>query len=77
MNTKAKGNRAEYRSIALLESAGCLYPQQASLGCWDIIGIGPTDVVLEQCKTPNWPGAVEMEAIKNFQCPPLCQKDYS
>ena len=46
----------------------------ASLGAFDIIRIGPTDVVLVQCKTHDWPGSVEMEAIRNFQCPPLCKK---
>jgi hypothetical protein len=33
----------------------------ASLGAWDIIGIGSTDVVLAQVKTRDWPGSVEME----------------
>ena len=35
----------------------------------DIVGVGPTDVVLVQSKTRDWPGTVEMEAIRNFVCP--------
>lgn len=75
MNTKAKGNRAEHRSMLLLESAGYACTRAAaSLGVFDIVGVSPTDVVLVQCKTRDWPGSVEMEAIRNFQCPPLCKK---
>lgn len=46
----------------------------ASLGAWDIIGIGSTDVVLVQVKTRDWPGLVEMEALQSFPCPPQCRK---
>jgi hypothetical protein len=38
----------------------------ASLGAWDIIGIGSTDIVLCQVKTRDWPGTVEMETLKAF-----------
>jgi hypothetical protein len=41
----------------------------ASLDVFDILGIGPSDVVLVQCKTRDYPGAVEMETIRNFPCP--------
>ena len=37
------------------------------------VGQGPTDVLVES-KTRDWPGSVEMETIRNFQCPPLCKK---
>ena len=75
MNAKRKGTHNEHRSILLLESAGYACTRAAaSLGVFDIVGIGPTDVVLVQCKTRDWPGSVEMEAIRNFQCPPLCKK---
>lgn len=47
LNTKAKGNRNEHRSIAILEAAGYRCTRAAaSLGVFDIIGIGSTDVVL-------------------------------
>jgi Holliday junction resolvase len=75
MNTKAKGNRNEHRSIAVLEAAGYRCTRSAaSLGAWDIIGVGPTDVVLCQVKTRDWPGAVEMETLKLFCAPQNCRK---
>ncbi|MGH7966630.1 MAG: hypothetical protein ACRERD_33175 [Candidatus Binatia bacterium] len=46
----------------------------ASLGAWDLIGIGSIDVVLVQCKTRDWPGSAEMEALKDFPAPPWCRK---
>jgi len=75
MNTKAKGSRNEHRSIALLEAAGYRCTRSAgSLGEWDIIGIGSTDVVLCQVKTRDWPGTAEMEALKLFPAPANCRK---
>ena len=41
----------------------------ASLGAWDIVGIGSTDIVLVQVKTRDWPGSVEMETLKLFAAP--------
>jgi hypothetical protein len=71
MNAKAKGRRNEHRSMALLEAAGYRCTRSAgSLGEWDIIGIGPTDVVLCQVKTRDWPSAAEWEALKLFPAPP-------
>ena len=46
----------------------------ASLGEWDIIGIGSKDMVLVQVKTRDWPGAAEMEALTLFSVPPNCRK---
>jgi Holliday junction resolvase len=75
MNAKAKGNRNEHRSMALLEAAGYACTRAAaSLGVFDVIGIGPSDVVLVQVKTRDWPGSVEMEAIRAFPSPPLSKK---
>ena len=75
MNAKRKGSRNEHRSILLLESAGYACTRAAaSLGVFDIVGVSPTDVVLVQVKTRDFPSSVEMEAIRNFQCPPLCKK---
>jgi Holliday junction resolvase len=74
-NTKAKGNRNEHRSIRLLEAAGyACCRSAASLGAWDIIGIGSTDVVLVQVKTRDWPGSAEMETLRLFITPPNCRK---
>lgn len=75
MNAKRKGTRNEHRSIALLEACGYRCTRAAaSLGEWDIIGIGSTDVVLVQVKTNRWPGSVEMEALKLFQAPANARK---
>jgi hypothetical protein len=45
-----------------------------SLGAWDLVGIGPADVVLVQVKTRDWPGAAEMEILKDFKVPPGVRK---
>ena len=71
MNTKAKGNRNEYKSIRLLEAAGYVCTRAAaSLGVWDIIGVGSQDIILLQVKSNEWPRSLEMEAIKEFLVPP-------
>ncbi len=75
MNAKGKGTRNEHRSMALLEAAGYACTRAAaSLGVFDLIGVGSTDVVLVQVKTRDWPGAVEMEGMREFRCPPNCRK---
>lgn len=75
MNSKAKGNHNEHRSIAVLEAAGYRCTRSAaSLGEWDIVGIGSTDVVLCQVKTRDWPGSAEMETLQNFPAPPNARK---
>lgn len=75
MNAKRKGTRNEHRSIQILESAGYQCTRAAaSLGAWDIVGIGSTDVVLVQVKTRDWPGSVEMETMKLFPAPANCRK---
>jgi hypothetical protein len=75
MNAKRKGAKNEHRSIRLLEASGyACCRSAASLGAWDVIGIGSTDVVLVQCKTRDWPGTVELETLKLFPVPPNCRK---
>jgi len=75
MNTKRKGSRAEYKSIKLLEAAGYRCTRAAaSLGVFDIIGVGQADVVLVQVKSNRWPGAGEMETIARFAAPTNCRK---
>lgn len=75
MNTKAKGSRNERRSMVILEAAGyqCC-KSAASLGAWDIIGIGSIDLVLVQVKSNQWPGSVEMETLRGFVAPPNARK---
>jgi len=75
MNTKKKGSRNEYRSMRLLEAAGYACTKSAaSLGAWDIVGVGSTDFVLCQVKSNAWPGSAEMETMQNFIAPPNCRK---
>ena len=75
MNTKAKGNRNEYRSMRVLEAAGYAVTRSAaSLGAWDIIGVSSADVVLLQVKSNRWPCPAEMETLRSFVCPPNCRK---
>jgi Holliday junction resolvase len=75
VNSKAKGNRNEHRSMRLLEAAGYACSRSAaSLGAFDIIGIGTVDIVLCQVKSNQWPGTVEMETIKLFPAPPNARK---
>ena len=72
---KRKGSRNEHRSIAILEAAGYRCTRSAgSLGEWDIVAIGSTDVVLCQVKTRDWPGAVEMETLQRFPAPSNSRK---
>jgi len=55
MNAKRKGTRNEHRSMRLLEAAGYSVTRAAaSLGDWDIIAIGPVDVILVQVKSNAW-----------------------
>lgn len=61
--------------MAVLEAAGYRTTRSAaSLGEWDIIGVGTTDVVLVQVKTRDWPGAMERRALEDFQAPPNTRK---
>lgn len=75
MSAKAKGTRNEHRSIAILEAAGYRCTRAAaSLGAWDIVGIGSTDIVLVQVKTRDWPGSAETETLRDFPAPPNARK---
>jgi Holliday junction resolvase len=75
MNAKRKGSRNEHRSIQLLEASGYKCTRSsASLGVFDIIGVSSTDIILCQVKTRDWPGAVEMEALRLFETPDNCKK---
>lgn len=74
-NAKGKGSKNERRSLAFLEKAGYAVTKSGgSLGAWDLIGIGPNDVVLVQCKTNRWVGLAEMAVLRGFVVPPNCRK---
>jgi hypothetical protein len=46
----------------------------ASLGSWDLIGVGSADLVLVQVKSRDWPSAMELEALRAFPAPPNARK---
>lgn len=75
MNAKAKGNRNEHKSMAMLEKQGYKCTRAAaSLGAFDIIAVGADDVLLVQVKSNEWPRTKEMETIRAFVCPLNCYK---
>ena len=75
MNAKGKGSRRERQTMKLLESRGYACTRAAaSLGTFDVIAIGPDDVLLCQVKSNVWPRSAEMEAIEAFPCPPGVRK---
>ena len=75
VNGKAKGTRAEHKSIRLVQAPGYACTRAAaSLGAWDIISVGSTDFALLQVKTRDWPGLVETEKLRLFPAPPNCRK---
>jgi hypothetical protein len=56
--------------MAILEAAGySVTRSSASLGEWDLIGIGTSDCALVQVKTNAWPSSEEMETLRLFRCP--------
>jgi len=75
MQTKRKGNRQEYRTMKLLEAAGYRCTRSAaSLGDWDVIGVGSTDIVLVQVKSNRPPSPAERETLKLFPVPVNARK---
>jgi hypothetical protein len=61
--------------MRLLEAAGYACTRSAaSLGAFDIVGIGSADVVLVQVKTRDWPGTAEVEARRLLPAPPNARK---
>jgi Holliday junction resolvase len=75
MNAKRKGTRNEHRSIRILEALDYKVTRAAgSLGEWDLVAIGPVDIILVQVKTNAWPGSVETEALTLFKAPPNARK---
>lgn len=69
-NSKRKGSRNEHRSMKWLEARGYRCTRAAaSLGEWDIVGVGSEDVVLVQVKSNRPPGKAEMDRMKRFEIP--------
>lgn len=74
-NAKAKGSRQEHRTMRMLEARGYRCTRAAaSLGEWDVIGIGTVDAVLVQVKSNRWPRSGEMRVLRAFVVPPGVRK---
>jgi Holliday junction resolvase len=76
--SKAKGTRAEHRTMRVLEAAGYACTRAAaSLGLFDVIAVGPGDVRLVQCKAGKhpWLSPAEREALVLFAVPPNVRKE--
>jgi len=69
-NKKAKGSRAELKTIKYLEPLGYSCTKSGgSLGCWDVIAISEFQTLLIQVKCNRWVSGLELEELKEFKCP--------
>ena len=66
----SKGTRNERRSRAVLEAAGYrVVKSGASLGEFDLVCIGPVDLIGVQVKSNRLPSPAERESMKLFPAP--------
>lgn len=77
MNHKRKGSRAEHKAMKLLEACGYVCTRAgASLGAFDVIGVGPRDVRLVQVKSGTARcSAAEREQLALVAVPANCSKE--
>jgi Holliday junction resolvase len=77
VNCKAKGGRAERRCIRILEAPGYVCNKAGgSLGIFDVIAIGPSDVRCVQVKSNEYLSAVEREQLKALPVPANVTREY-
>lgn len=61
--------------MRLLEALGYQVTRSAaSLGEWDLVGVGATDFVLVQVRSNQWPSMIERLALTEFRCPENTKK---
>lgn len=61
--------------MRLLEAAGYRCTRSAaSLGMWDVVGVGPAGFVLCQVRSNRTPGPLERRELAEFPAPTNCQK---
>ena len=74
-NTKAKGSKAELRSMAFYREQGyaCIR-SAASLGPFDFIAINHQSVVLVQVKVNKWVSSSERKEMESMPVPGNCTK---
>jgi Holliday junction resolvase len=76
MNAKAKGARAEHKARRILEAAGyCCLKAGGSLGLFDLIALGPTDVKCVQVKVNGYCSAIEREQLQLLAVPANVSKE--
>lgn len=76
MNSKAKGNRNELKTVHLLKSIGYTCTKSGgSLGIWDVIALHPTHMRLIQVKSNDPPGPAEREKLMLHRAPMGASKE--
>jgi Holliday junction resolvase len=76
MKAKAKGSRRERQARMILELAGYFVVKAGgSLGCWDLVALGPQGVRLIQCKSNEKPRPAERERLELFPRLPYSSKE--
>jgi Holliday junction resolvase len=76
MNTKAKGSRREREARKILELAGYFVVKAGgSLGCWDLVALGPAGARLVQVKSNEKPRPAERERLELFPRLSYCSKE--
>ena len=75
MNTKAKGNRNELKSIKYYEKQGYYCTKSGgSLGMWDFVGYSKSDWLCVQVKSNRSPNNLEMMELQEAIVPPHTKK---
>lgn len=75
MDTSRKGRRREYQSRRYLEAQGyTVIRSAASLGRFDLVAVGPADVLLVQVKANRWPSARELAELRALPTPANCRR---
>jgi Holliday junction resolvase len=76
-NAKAKGTRAEHRTMEVLTNAGyyCIRAG-GSIGCFDVVAIGPYDMRCISVKSGSrYASSLEREQLGLVQLPPWATKE--
>ena len=76
MNSKRKGTRTEHKARRMLETTGYFVLKAAgSLGLFDLVALGATDVRCIQVKCNGYCSAVEREQLALLAVPPNVSKE--
>ncbi len=76
MDAKAKGSRRERQAPRILETAGYFVVKAGgSLGCWNLVALGPQGARLVQVKSNKKPRPAERERLQLFPRLPYTSKE--